>query len=307
VIEDALRIRVLDSAGLALDARLDLTIDGGASGEVPVTLLYLTRGLSWQADYVALLAADETTLSLRATVTLANDSGYDFSEADTSLIAGDVNGPSTGGAMLRAAPLALDEASFAAEPASEYYRYRLPRPVTLLDGASIAVPYEAFPSVSVAKSYTYEATAYDAVRVTFTLKNDDEGGLGVPLPGGAVRVYQTGDEPLFLGQDTIGHTPVGEEVALEVGAAFDLVGERTVVSTEQPARDVRRETVRISLRNHKDDAVTIDVVEHFYAASWQILTASYPFEEVDANTVRFSVGIPSGEEVSFTYTAEYQF
>src|SRR5688572_4884637 len=45
------------------------------AGPTTVALSYLSRGLAWQADYVASLSADEKTIDLNGLVTLTNQSG----------------------------------------------------------------------------------------------------------------------------------------------------------------------------------------------------------------------------------------
>ena len=61
------------------------------AGDVPVDLSYLTRGLSWAADYVAELSPDEKTLNLNGWVTLTNMSGIAYNNAKLQLVAGEVN------------------------------------------------------------------------------------------------------------------------------------------------------------------------------------------------------------------------
>ena len=61
------------------------------AGDVPVDLSYLTRGLSWSADYVAELSPDEKTLNLNGWVTLTNMSGIAYNNAKLQLVAGEVN------------------------------------------------------------------------------------------------------------------------------------------------------------------------------------------------------------------------
>ena len=54
---------------------LVVKVQSDKAGDVPVDLSYLTRGLSWAADYVAELSPDEKTVNLNGWVTLTNMSG----------------------------------------------------------------------------------------------------------------------------------------------------------------------------------------------------------------------------------------
>ena len=69
------------------------------------------------------------------------------------------------------------------------------------------------------------------------------GGLGDALPAGTVRVYQRDarGNPQFVGEHAIGHTPMGSELGLATGQAFDVkvrpvVEERTRIS-QRPLDD----------------------------------------------------------------------
>jgi hypothetical protein len=59
------------------------------------------------------------------------------------------------------------------------------------------------------------------VYVTFANKGGD---LGIPLPGGIVRLYKndTNGTSQYLGADRIDHTAKNEDVRLHVGDAFDV-------------------------------------------------------------------------------------
>ena len=63
-------------------------------------------------------------------------------------------------------------------------------------------------------------------------RNDKASGLGVPLPAGRIRVSRldAADNSLeFIGEDVIDHTPRDETVRVQLGSAFDVVGERKQV------------------------------------------------------------------------------
>ena len=70
---------------------LVLSLHSAADKAQKLELSYLTGGLSWKADYVASLAADEKTLDLSGWVTLTNQSGAAYPNATLQLVAGDVN------------------------------------------------------------------------------------------------------------------------------------------------------------------------------------------------------------------------
>lgn len=69
---------------------LDLKLSG-RGGATELDLSYMTKGLVWHADYVGVLSRDESSMSLRALVTLTNTSGAAFENARLQLVAGNVN------------------------------------------------------------------------------------------------------------------------------------------------------------------------------------------------------------------------
>ena len=109
------------------------------------------------------------------------------------------------------------------------------------------------------------------------------------LPRGRVRVYQEDVDgaALLIGEDTIDHTPKGEDVRLYVGDAFDIVGERIQTDFLRPSETSLEEGFRITLRNHKDEAVEVRIVEHLFRWSeWRILNASHDYTKLNSSTIR---------------------
>jgi hypothetical protein len=100
-------------------------------------LSYLTGGLSWRADYVAELNADDDRLDLNGWVTLTNQSGAAYPNAKLQLVAGDLHRvrddrPLPREVMAMAAKVA-DAAEMQQESLFEYHLYTLQRPTTLAE------------------------------------------------------------------------------------------------------------------------------------------------------------------------------
>ena len=67
-----------------------MTVDSQGAGRRPVTLTYLTTGLAWAADYVALFDEANGRMDVQGWVTLTNNSGTPYVNASTLLVAGAV-------------------------------------------------------------------------------------------------------------------------------------------------------------------------------------------------------------------------
>lgn len=283
--------------------------------EVEVT--YLTGGISWKADYVVTLAQDEQTLSLEGWVTLTNESGAQYTNAQLKLVAGDVNivQPAMafggGGGMRR--EMAMKAAPMQEESFAEYHLYSLDRRTTIKQNQTKQVSLLRADGVAVTKVYEFRGQGYyysqplppqqeENVGVFLKLKNEATNQMGMPLPGGIMRVYQPDSDGMlqFSGEDRIEHTPKDEEVTLRLGNAFDVVGERVQTDYSRIAPTVHESGYTITLRNHKEEAVTVDVVESIHG-DWQMLTSSLTHVKKDARTAVFSVPVPADGEVALSY------
>ena len=100
--DDGVPTRVIfDKVPETLRARptLSVMVEADRAGPRTVNLSYLTTGLSWKADYVALFDEAKGVLDLQGWVTLTNTSGTGFADARTVLVAGDVQLDSGGQAQ----------------------------------------------------------------------------------------------------------------------------------------------------------------------------------------------------------------
>jgi len=288
---------------------LDSEISGKHDGEVR----YLTKQINWHAEYVATVSADDKRLNLAGWVSIDNRSGATYEDARLKLIAGDVHlvqeakrqrWPEADVMAMRAAAAP----SFEEEEFFEYHLYTLTRPATVRDNEIKQLSLFAPVDVTAQKVLTYDgARDGKKVKVNVEFKNSAEAGLGIPLPKGKIRVMKADNDGSleFVGEDEIDHTPKDEKVRVYLGNAFDIVGERTVKDRRTVTQYISEEDIEISLRNRKEEQVTITVIEHLWG-DWQILRPSHQFRQKDANTAEFDIAVPAGQEVLLTYTARRQ-
>jgi hypothetical protein len=304
--------------------RWRLANSGPARHKVEVS--YLTGGLSWSADYVAVLRPDDTAADLTCWVTLTNQSGARFDDARLQLVAGQVNRAAPPAKVLtRAMDMAAQEAApsrFRDEGLFEYHLYSLDRRTTLREEETKQLPLLAASGVRLAKSYRIvgqpmwwrsrmgELERNVPVGVFVELKNDAASHLGVPLPAGTVRLYkqdQSGAQQL-IGEDALEHTPPDERVVLRAGSAFDIVASRTqtdyrTISTEPYQVEVG---FALKIRNRRKDKATITIREPI-GGEWKVVESTHPAIKVDAGTLGFDVPVTAGEEVSVRYRAQVAF
>ena len=299
--------------GLITRPTLVWFLDSQVSGKKKAEVSYLTSGINWHAEYVAVVDQKDENLELAGWVSIDNRSGATYQDAKVKLIAGEVHRvteapvPTRMGkgfvAEMAAAP------QFEEKPFFEYHLYTLMRPATIKDNEIKQVSLFPSAEVKTKKIYTYNGLQNDKdVRVELEFKNSESEGLGMPLPQGKIRVYQADvDKSLeFVGEDKIDHTPKDEKVRVFLGNAFDIVGERQKSDFKQISDDVSEESYRIKLRNHKDEPVEVIVVEHLYSyVQWEITESSIPYEKKDASTIEFKVQLAKDQEVTVNYTVRY--
>lgn len=293
--------------GLITRPTLVWLLECAQGGEHQIEIEYLTAGINWHAEYVAVVDRDEAAMELGAWVSLDNRSGATYRDARLKLVAGAVHRVEEAPQFTRLSKALGPEAEalgFEEEAFFEYHLYTLPRPTTLKDNQIKQLALFPAARVQVTKSYHYDGARHGKqVKVTLRFVNSREAGLGLALPAGKVRTYKEDrDRSLqFIGEDRLEHTPKDEEVRLTLGDAFDVVGERRVTEHRQIAGRTWEDEIEVKLRNHKEEALTVVVTEHLWG-DWSIRANTHPFLKKDARTVEFTVPVPREEEATLHYT-----
>jgi len=296
------------------------------AGPTTVTLSYLTHGLSWQADYAASLSVDEKTIDLNGLVTLTNQSGITYEDAELELVAGEVNQVMDKLTYEKFANIDIQTAAgpapMAEAPSFEYHLYRLDTPVTIQQNQTKQVAMMAASGVPVAKQYwitnaaeTWNNYSHDAgedVRINATVKlkliNDEKSRLGMPLPEGVVRVYKLNSrgKAVFVGEDSIEHTPKNEEAILTLGQAFDITARVNQTDHKRISEQVYEKAYEIEIKNAKKEAVTVDLREHM-SGIWTLLAESQEHRKLGANTVGWLVDVPAEGSTKLSYRVRVEF
>jgi len=309
--------------GLILKPTLRWQIDSPAAGAKKCEVSYLTNGINWQADYVAVVSEDDANLDLAGWVTINNTSGATYENAKLKLVAGDVHRV-TGGARaemdLKAAPMSRSagQPQFEEESFFEYHLYALNRPATLSDKEIKQLSLFPTTRAKAKKIFLFDSqqSGYyrgggddkTKIQVNLEFENSEKAGLGMPLPKGKLRVYKEDSQKAlqFIGEDLIDHTPKDEKVRVYLGDAFDITGTRLQTNVENLGKDRRRETYEIKLKNHKKEDIVVTVVEHPWGwREWEIRNNSHPFKKIDNYKVEFEVEVKSDSEATVTYVIQY--
>lgn len=312
--------------GLSATPSLRWEVAAKKAGTQAFEIVYPTQGLAWRAEYSAWIApGTDCKADFAASAQIANRSGTRFADARLKLIAGEphrVTAPRShpmlaGKAM--AAPAAVDSGT-----AGDYHEYTLDSPVDLGNGGWLRVALFPTQTLPCQRQYLFEGTALRAnsgmapitergygvgehqpVRSTFALHVDRA------LPAGRIRVIENAADgaPEFVGEDQVGHTPRGELVAVNLGDAFDLRGDRSQ-GDFQIDKDKRTlaETFAIHLVNRGAHPQGVVVREHLYRwTQWNIVQSSTKYEKRNADTIDFKLDVPANGDAKLTYTVQYQW
>jgi hypothetical protein len=294
-------------------------LDNRKAGEQTVEASYLTNQVNWSADYVLTVHSDQKEADLNAWVTIVNQSGAAFRNAQLQLVAGELNRvlppPPPRPRVMAMKAEAAGAAQFVQEALSEYHLYTLERHTDIQNNESKQISLLAAAGATVEKIFQVDGQQYyfqsqmspgepikEPVKVLIKLKNSEANSLGVPLPAGTVRVYQ-GDSKgrlQFIGEDRIDHTPKDETVSLHIGNAFDVVAERKQTDYQRLGPHNVEVAYEISLRNHKPDPITVLVNEPI-GGDWTMLDSSFKYEKTAAFAARFTVPVAANAEAVLKY------
>ena len=235
-------------------------IDSKVSGKQQVEISFFTSGLAWRADYLVEADTLEKKLDLSAHVTVTNQSGETYDDAQTRLVVGVVHlvekiadlarrgrqfpeetkarmGKSIQRAdMLMEAEMAMPAAAregraqpkqVIKEGLSEYFLYTIEGTETIPHEWSKRLRSFKANDVPMKVFHRYEREAYgDGVKRFYKITNDKRSKLGKePLPDGALYVYRFLDPQhhyAFVGKSNTKYIPVDEEAEFDLGFDPDV-------------------------------------------------------------------------------------
>jgi hypothetical protein len=287
---------------------LVLRMAGKKPGKHALELTYRATGLSWSADYLAVLDEAARAVDFSAWATVKNGTGASFERAELTLASGGTT-PAAAGAKPGAGPL----------------RFTVPSPVRL--GAGDAVQVELVPARVAAKVVpvvTYEAMEDPSAGYTDLPGADCTeyagGGVGgtaelalelavpsqTPLPDGKVRLFRRqGDRLEIVSEEDLRSSAGAARIKL-LGDA-EVTGERKALSCTV---DERAKTIheRVSVRVENKGKQAVDVVVREYLWRWPV----WKLEAEDRKGIRtatqtqeYRLRVPAKGSESVTYAVVY--
>lgn len=319
--DDGLPVRVIfDKVPDNLRARptLSVTVNGARKGAQNATLNYLTSGLGWRADYVALYDDTSSKIDVQGWVTLTNSSGTTYDNAQTTLVAGspmragDYQGPQYGRPASRPQLVEAGTETGDRERLGDFYLYPLAERTTI---ANMQTKQVSFLDVhGVPAEHGYEFRNYwmgteeepQSAKTVYRFSTGSAKGLGDQLPAGVLRFYmrdKKGD-PQFIGESTIDHTPMGSTLSLSTGDAFDVKVKPVVEKREKLGDRSWRTSMRYTLTNAGPKAVTVRLQQDGLWGDTRILTESLKSTRLNADVAEWAVSVPANGKTEVTAVFE---
>ncbi len=362
VLQIGSRIEVLRSDGLPvrvvfdkvpdnLRARptLSVTLVAAKAGTRPVSLSYLTSGLGWNADYVALFDEKASTIDMQGWITLSNNSGTSFTSAKTLLVAGTVN-QNNNQQYERYQPRRPSNIKSAGtesanrERLGDFYLYPIAERTTIANAQTKQVSFLDVSGATARKAYEFHVPWLQTLEnpqgaaTVLKFSSSAKGGLGDALPAGTIRVYlrDARGQPQFIGENRIGHAPMGSQLGIKTGDAFDVLVKPVVEKREkiteaqwrEGARfrwvdpegrvgtgtaeyasytDYYRTTMRYTVTNARPTPVVVDVVQDglsYWYDLTRITSESIKGTRLSESSIEWNVPVPANGSTDLVVTFE---
>lgn len=314
--DDGLPVRVIFEKvpeNLRSKPTLSVTVMGDKRGTRPATLSYLTSGLGWRADYVALFDDAAGKIDVQGWVTLTNSSGTTYDNAATTLVAGtpnragQYNGPQYGRQNRPQLAQAGTETGDR-ERLGDFYLYPLAERTTIANQQTKQVSFLDVHGVPAVHGYEFRnywlGTQEEAqsAKTVYRFSTGSEKGLGDQLPAGVLRFYmrdRKGD-PQFIGESEIDHTPMGSTLSVSTGDAFDVKVKPVVEKREKAGPRRWKTSMRYTLSNASPKAVNVVLQQDGLWGDTKISSESLKSTRPNADMAEWSVTVPANGSIDVT-------
>ncbi len=282
-------------------------------GTNTINWTYQTGGISWDANYNAILDDKENKITLQCWANIINKSGASFVNSEVNLVSGAINIVSPNVYNLPMMKRESEALSVGLEPATEqlfeYYFFKIPQKITIKNKESKLIKLFESNNISIQKSYTF--TIYDCYNcekitgnpsIKISFKNNEKNNLGYPLPKGLVNFYKSTNNKLeLIGQSSVSYVPQNEDFQGIIGKAFDIVVESQVVESQRISDRVTQKTFKVKIRNHKKENISFELT--FSGSGFvELVKSNIKPSSTQSNLLTFEIPANSNETNELTFT-----
>ena len=286
-------------------------------GKHQVELTYRADGMSWSADYLAVLDEVGTTIDFSAWATVKNTTGATFDNAELTLVNGGPSVPTPG----LPPPVGGGRG-----PSPTPARYTIATPVHLGSGQSVQV--ELIPTKQAAKArsvVTYEAMPDPSLGFQAYPNTDcnqfNGVGMGngraevaieldVPtkeaLPEGRVRMFRRKADRLEVVSEEQLKSSAGL-ARIRVAPHSDITGERRAVTCNYDERaHTVLEKIEVKVENKSKRAADVVIREFAWRwPAWRLDGEDAKSARAGTQTLEYRANLPPGGKKTVTYSVVY--
>jgi hypothetical protein len=114
-------------------------------------------------------------------------------------------------------------------------------------------------------------------------------------------------DPQFIGENAIGHTPMGSTLSLATGDAFDVKVKSVVEKRESLSLFRWKTSMRYSLTNALPKPVTVALIQDGLWGDAAIVTESQKSRRLSADAAQWDVQVPASGKVDVTATFDTKY
>lgn len=197
-----------------------------------------------------------------------------------------------------------------------HYGYRVPNRATFAPGRVTRVPVLDCPEVVAKLDFSVDGGPLSKqvgkgkrrlpVALGLAMQNSRAGGLGIPLPGGALRLYATNDRGAlrYLGADTLGDLAVDDWMRLTVADAFGLTADVEIAGNQPLGNGKQRVTVSVRLGNQRGVATPVRYVQRLAGASHAVHESSHSYAKLPDGRLEWRLEVPAGGEATLRFAVD---
>lgn len=322
-------------SGLVLQLGINSS-DTTTDSQHQLELIYLFTNFSWQINYVAELSPTCDSLHFNGWVELKNKSGVSFEKVNVQL----VDAPAPMRPLLKTtsstAPSPLSSGKTESAPLQEKpqsiepHSYVIPEAIDFRKDGDKRVIWVQAQDIKAKQDYRVFVGGglledrdgkieHPPIETWISFNNNSEiqEGLGQPLPGGMITIYQHDNVGglEMLGQSTIPHIGSGQEISLKIpsthsnkAALGSDIEINQVVSSNLEQTDYKRLSEKIielgyhlTLTNKSEQAVSVRVILDLPNVEWTIVRETPVHQQTHPHEVFWVIDIPAKGESDLKY------
>lgn len=298
-----------------------------------IKINYLTNGFNWLSNYT--LSINKKS-SLNGWITVTNNSGVDYPNANLTFLAGDIN-------LFKKniyekqymATMDLKENSLAATPMAGftpeindlefngYHLYKIPFKESLKDKETKQISfinkedlkYKEFGKTKLTTNIFSRSVVPINFDSIIEIENTKENGLGISLPKGLIRVFKEDKDNIeqFIGESEINNISTNDKFSLKIGKLFDIKGEYKIINHETNTSHMYHEK-EIKLSNRSNQKIDLKIEDLIQQGNNKVISTNTCEKEkkciikdIAKNYREINISLLPNEEYVFNVTYDIIF